>query len=83
VIGYFYVKKVHEVWHVESEVWPPTNLAHLHQNAHFRRLNPELTLVVVEGDLMQSRFLEKLKPFSDADQGYCQALKMLSILADW
>lgn len=68
VIGYFCVKKAHEVRHAEGEAWPPAYLAHLHQNAHFRRLNPETTLVVVEGDFLQSRFFDQLKPFSDSDQ---------------
>lgn len=66
VIGYFCVKTVHEVRHVET--WPPACLAHLHRNAHFRRLNPESTLVVVEGSQSRSRLLEKLKPLSNANQ---------------
>lgn len=68
IIGYFCVKKVHDVLYTAGEAWPPAHLANLHQNAHFRRSNPETTLVVVEGDLLRSRFLEKLKQFSDADQ---------------
>lgn len=66
IIGYFCVNAVHRV--PENESWPPSSLARLHNNAHFRRKNPESTLVVVEGDRARSRLFEKGIQLSDEQQ---------------
>jgi hypothetical protein len=66
VIGHFQVRHVHAVQMQDS--WPPAALAHLHRNAHFRRKNPEKTLVIVEGKAPGSRLLTQAKPFSDSSQ---------------
>lgn len=66
VIGYFSVRAIHHA--PVTEGWPPASLSHLHRNAHFRRKNPEATLVVVEGDPSKSRLLGRVLPLSDANQ---------------
>ena len=66
VIGYFQVKKIHTM--PLSEDWPPPSLKHLHGNAHFKRLNRENTLVVVEGDPEKSKLLSVSKQLSDEHQ---------------
>jgi hypothetical protein len=66
VIGYLTVNAVHRS--PMNEPWPPVSLAHLHRNAHFRRKNPEATLVVVEGDPSNSRLLTTALQLSDGNQ---------------
>ncbi|QDZ29576.1 hypothetical protein [Noviherbaspirillum sp. UKPF54] len=66
VIGYFCVNQIHPA--PTDSAWPPASLVHLHRNAHFRRKNPEKTLVVVEGDPSGSRLLTLTRPFSDGGQ---------------
>jgi hypothetical protein len=66
VIGYFQVGAVHKV--PADGLWPPTTLTHLHRNSHFRRKNPERTLVVVEGKPTGSQLMNFAKPFSDSGQ---------------
>jgi hypothetical protein len=41
---------------------------HLHRNAHFRRKNPEASLVVVEGDSSKSKFFKIALQLSDGNQ---------------
>lgn len=66
VIGYLSVRAVHRA--PTNESWPPSSLAHLHRNAHFRRKNPEPTLVVVEGDPSVSRLFTIAPRLSDDNQ---------------
>ena len=66
VIGHFRVQKVHLT--PMNEGWPPKSLKHLHRNAHFRRRNPEISLVVVEGDPSGSCLLTVAKQLSDNEQ---------------
>lgn len=66
VIGYFQVNQVHQA--PIDCTWPPASLAHLHRNAHFRRKNPEKTLVVVEGKPSGSELLTVGKQLSDSSQ---------------
>jgi len=66
VIGYLTVREVHRA--PINETWPPSSLAHLHRNAHFRRKNPETTLVVVEGDPSSSQLFKSALQLSDRDQ---------------
>lgn len=74
VIGYFQVGQVHQA--PTDCAWPPASLIHLHRNAHFRRKNPEKTLVVVEGKPTGSKLLTIGKQISDG----CQ--KVLPEIAD-
>lgn len=66
VIGYFVVRAIHRPSMDES--WPPISLEHLHRNAHFRRKNPEASLVVVEGDSSTSRLFRTSLQLSDGNQ---------------
>lgn len=66
VIGYLTVRAIHPV--PVAEPWPPVTLNHLHRNAHFRRKNPETTLVVVEGDPATSRLFNSALQLSDCNQ---------------
>lgn len=66
VIGYLTVRAIHRA--PMNEQWPPASLAHLHRNAHFRRKNPEATLVVVEGDPSNSRLFTTALQLSDGNQ---------------
>lgn len=66
VIGYFTVQDVHDVKTLEP--WPPPALKHLSANAHFRRSNPDVGLVVVEGCQENSRLLESAVALSDDRQ---------------
>lgn len=66
IIGYLTVQAIHSP--PMNEPWPPLTLAHLHRNAHFRRKNPESTLVVVEGDPSTSRLFATALQLSDGDQ---------------
>ena len=66
VIGYLAVRAIHRA--PMNESWPPSSLAHLHQNAHFRRRNPESSLVVVEGDHSSSQLLNVARQLSDEKQ---------------
>ena len=66
VIGYLTVRKIHRV--PLNESWPPTSLAHLHRNAHFRRKNPEESLVVVEGDPCRCQLFKIARQLSDSHQ---------------
>jgi hypothetical protein len=66
VIGYLTVHAIHSA--PMNEPWPPASLAHLHRNAHFRRKNPEATLVVVEGDPLSSRLFTVAPQLSDENQ---------------
>ncbi len=66
VIGYFTVENVHDVTTVEP--WPPTGLKQLWANAHFRRRDPDVGLVVVEGSQRDSRLLERAVALSDDRQ---------------
>jgi hypothetical protein len=66
VIGYLVVRAIHPA--PMNEAWPPTSLAHLHRNAHFRRKNPEATLVVVEGERSSSKLFDIAPQLSDATQ---------------
>ncbi|MBU9552889.1 hypothetical protein [Burkholderia multivorans] len=65
VIGYFVVSSVHAM---NPELpWPPDIASRLN-NAHFRRVQREDKLVVVEGDKERSRLLERAVPISDGVQ---------------
>ena len=66
VIGYLTVCAIHRA--PMNEQWPPASLAHLHRNAHFRRKNPEATLVVVESYPSDSRLLATALQLSDGNQ---------------
>jgi hypothetical protein len=66
VIGYFAVQRVYDV--AAPELWPPPELKHLRANAHFRRKDPDVGLVVVEGSHRGSRLLEFAVPLSDDRQ---------------
>lgn len=66
VIGYLSVHAIHRA--PIDEFWPPASLVHLHRNAHFRRKNPEASLVVVEGDPSSSRLFTNAKQLSDDNQ---------------
>lgn len=66
VIGYLAVRTIHRA--PMNEPWPPASLAHLHRNAHFRRKNPEATLVVVEGEPLNSRLFTIGRQLSDGNQ---------------
>lgn len=66
VIGYLTVRAVHRA--PMNESWPPISLVHLHRNAHFRRKNPEATLVVVEGEPSSSRLFTNALQLSDGNQ---------------
>ena len=66
VIGYLSVRAIHRA--PMNECWPPASLEHLHRNAHFRRKNPEATLVVVEGDPSISRLFTIAPQLSDGNQ---------------
>lgn len=66
VIGFLTVRAIHRA--PINEQWPPASLAHLHRNAHFRRKNPEATLVVVEGDQSNSRLFMTALQLSDGNQ---------------
>jgi len=66
VIGYFTVENVHDVTRVEP--WPPPALKHLWTNAHFRRRDPDIGLVVVKGSPQNSRLLESAVALSDDRQ---------------
>ncbi len=66
VIGYLWVRRIHQG--PFEEPWPPLLLTHLHRNAHFRRKNPEPTLVVVEGEPTRSKLLKVALPLSDGKQ---------------
>lgn len=66
VIGYLVVRAVHRA--PMNEPWPPASLAHLHRNAHFRRQNPEPSLVVVEGEPSASQLYDVALQLSDANQ---------------
>ncbi len=66
VIGYLAVRAIHRA--PMNESWPPTSLAHLHRNAHFRRKSPEATLVVVEGEPFSSKLFNIAPQLSDSNQ---------------
>lgn len=66
VIGFLSVCAVHRPH--ANEPWPPASLASLHRNAHFRRKNPEPSLVVVEGDPTVSRLFSVAPILSDKHQ---------------
>ncbi len=66
LIGYFTIKQIHHV--LDSLVWPPPELEHLHGNAHFKRTGPEYGLVIAEGDKEKSKLLTKAVCLSDAAQ---------------
>jgi len=66
VIGYLSVRTIHRA--PLNEPWPPVSLEHLHRNAHFRRKNPEATLVVAEGDPSTSRLFTIAPQLSDGNQ---------------
>lgn len=66
VIGYLCVRRIHKG--PFNGPWPPESLVHLHRNAHFRRKNPEPTLVVVEGEPARSKLLKVALPLSDGKQ---------------
>ncbi|CAN5116163.1 hypothetical protein BH11PSE10_BH11PSE10_08990 [soil metagenome] len=71
VIGYLNVATVHAM---KPEFdWPPAELSHL-DNAHFRRVKREDSLVVVEGDRDYSRLLTRAIPISDAKQQVLPAI---------
>lgn len=74
IIGYLSVRAIHRA--PIGETWPPNSLARLHRNAHFRRKNPEPTLVVVEGDPRVSHLYTIAPRLSDDHQ------KVLSELED-
>ena len=73
VIGYLRVKAIHSM-PPEGE-WPPASLKNLHGNAHFRRLNPERSLVVVEGDPVKSKLFDIAKQLSDENQKVLKPLE--------
>jgi len=73
VIGYLSVRAIHRA--PMNESWPPVSLEHLHRNAHFRRKNPEATLVVVEGDPSGSRLFTIARQLSDGNQKVLSNLK--------
>jgi len=56
VIGYFVVHAVHAM--SADLPWPPAISVHLN-NAHFRRVQREDRLVVIEGDKKSSNFVER------------------------
>lgn len=65
VIGYFVVHAIHAM---SPELpWPPAISSHLN-NAHFRRVQREDKLVVVEGNKESSKLLERAIPISDGIQ---------------
>jgi len=66
VIGYFTVKTVHEI--PDGPVWPPPEFERLRNNAHLRRAVPDSGLVIVEGDRVGSRLLDRAAPLSDASR---------------
>lgn len=66
VIGYLSVRAIHRA--PMNEPWPPASLEHLHRNAHFRRKNPEATLVVVEGEPLSSKLFKIAPQLSDGKQ---------------
>lgn len=66
VIGYLSVRAIHRA--PTNESWPPASLEHLHRNAHFRRRNPEASLIVVEGDPATSRLFTIAPQLSDENQ---------------
>lgn len=65
VIGYFVVSNVHRI--APGESWPPPSLSYL-DNAHFRRLQREDSLVVVEGETTKSKLLTHAIHLSDQHQ---------------
>lgn len=65
IVGYLVVNAVHAMR--PDLDWPPAQLNHL-DNAHFRRIKREDSLVVVEGDRDSSRLLIRAVPLSDATQ---------------
>lgn len=73
LIGYFTVRKVHEVRTLHP--WPPPALQHLWANAHFRRRDGDPGLVVVEGKPRSSRLLERAVPLSDDRQEVLPAMQ--------
>jgi hypothetical protein len=66
LFGYFKVAQVHIM--PPGEEWPPSALAHLENNAHFRRANPEPSLVIVEGERHASKLLSHAVQLSDERQ---------------
>lgn len=66
IIGYLSVMDIHRA--PTNEPWPPSSLKHLHRNAHFRRKNPESSLVIVEGNPKSSRLLKMAMQLSDENQ---------------
>ncbi|MCW2311330.1 Nmad3 family putative nucleotide modification protein [Rhodoferax antarcticus] len=64
-VGYLVVGAVHKM--TPEMDWPPTALSHL-DNAHFRRIKREESLVVVEGEQERSRLLTHAIPISDSTQ---------------
>ncbi len=73
VIGYFVVRNVHEI--TTAAPWPPPKLKRLWANAHFRRRNADVDLVVVEGSHQNSRLLETAIPLSDDRQRVLPAME--------
>jgi hypothetical protein len=66
IIGYFTVINVEEI--PATYPWPPEGFEHLSCNAHLRRAEPDIGLVIIQGDPLQSRLLDKAILLSDESQ---------------